>query len=176
MGAVKRVLYYFDRSVEIVMFFCVAGFASVAFTQVFFRYALNNSIPWAEELCRYLFVWLVFLGAGLGVVNRSHIAVDAIPNLIPKRFKKYYQVMIDVAVLVVSVLLLRYGYTLAMLNFEQSSPALQIPIGYVYFGIIVGAVIMIVNSLRVIVAGLWGVSATTERPSAAMSEQSGEAQ
>ena len=158
----RKAFYYFDRSIEILMFFCVVGFASVAFTQVFFRYVLNNSIPWAEELCRYLFVWLVFMGAGLGLVKRAHIAVDVIPNMIPNRFRKYYQMLLDVAVLVVSIFLLRYGYTLAMANFNQSSPAMQIPIGYVYFGIVTGALIMIINSVRMIVCSLLGISPAIE--------------
>src|SRR5574342_985894 len=43
---------------------------------VFFRYVLNNALPWAEEADRYLFIWLSFVGASITMRHKAHIAVD----------------------------------------------------------------------------------------------------
>jgi len=44
--------------------------------QVFARYVLNNTPPWSEELCRYLFVWASFLGACVATERAAHLGVD----------------------------------------------------------------------------------------------------
>jgi len=43
---------------------------------VFYRYVLNNALPWAEEADRYLFIWLSFVGASITMRHKAHIAVD----------------------------------------------------------------------------------------------------
>jgi len=48
----------------------------VVLLQVVSRYLLDNSLTWTEELSRYLFAWIIFLGAALGLRDQSHIKVD----------------------------------------------------------------------------------------------------
>jgi len=58
----------------------------VVFIQVFFRYILNNPLPWPEEISRILIVWLAFLGAYLALKENRHIGFTMLikklsPNL-----------------------------------------------------------------------------------------------
>ena len=144
----KTILRVFDRVILSFIFFCVFGFVLFAFLQVLSRFVFNFSIAWTEEICRYLFVWMVFLGAGVGVLHRKHIAVDIVPNLIPEGLRKYYNVFLDLLVIVFCVLLIRYGIVFAERAMHQRSPAMQIPLGYVYYGIIIGGLVMLINGFR----------------------------
>lgn len=144
----KIILRIFDRAILSVVFLCIFGFVVFAFLQVLSRFAFNFSIAWTEEVCRYLFVWMVFLGAGVGVLQRKHIAVDIVPNLLPKGARRYYDVFLDLLIIVFCYLLIRYGAVFASKAMQQRSPAMQIPLGYVYYGIIAGGVVMIVNAVR----------------------------
>ncbi len=163
----------FDRALQTLLFLCIAGFVIIAFSQVVARFGLNHSIPWAEEACRYLFVWMVFVGSGMGILHRRHIMIDIVPNLIPKEGRKYYNAVIDLLLIAFTILLIRYGYAFAMRGMSQRSPAMQIPLGYIYSGIVLGAVIMFVNTIRVLCADLFAapvVSAPEPAPTLEMTQ------
>ena len=153
----KLVFRVFDRTVQILMFLCIAGFVAAAFAQVVCRFGLNDSLTWSEEFCRYLFVWMVFLGAGIGILHRRHVTIDIVPNLIPEKGKKIYGFAIDLLIAVFSVMLMYYGYRFAEKGMRQNSPAMQIPLGYVYSGVVLGGAVMLINTLRVMAADLFAV-------------------
>ncbi len=171
--ALALVLKVFDKAIYTIIFLCIAGFVTLAFLQVFCRFILNDSLTWSEELCRYLFVWMVFLGAGVGILHKRHIIIDIVPNLIPGSARKYYDVAINVLILAFTVLLMRYGLVFAQRGMRQNSPAMQIPLGYVYGGIILGGAVMFINTVRVTLAGfLEGVKPEPEpEPQLEMSQE-----
>lgn len=170
----KTALRIFDRLVYTVIFLCIAGFVTLSFTQVFFRFVLNNSITWSEEMCRYLFVWMVFLGSGIGLLHRRHITIDIVPNLIPQNAKRFYNALIDLIVIAFTVCLIRYGIVFAQRGMTQNSPAMQIPLGYVYSGIVIGGAVMLVNALRSMLADLFALPVEAEPEPAPEPEMSQE--
>ena len=69
-------------------YFCVGSLAVmsvVIFWQVVCRYVLKSSLPWSEELSRYLLVWTSFIGGAYGVRLGAHIGVEAFTLLLPKK-------------------------------------------------------------------------------------------
>lgn len=62
----------------------VALIVSVS-SNVIGRALFNNSVPWADELARMLFIWLVFIGAAAAFARYEHIAVDALVRRLPVR-------------------------------------------------------------------------------------------
>lgn len=158
----KTMFRVFDRAVQTALFLCIAGFVVICFAQVICRVGLNNSIVWAEEACRYLFVWMVFLGAGIGLLHRRHITIDIVPNLIPKSARKYYNALIDLLILAFAAAIVYYGWLFAARGMRQVSTAMQIPLGYVYSGVVIGGIIMIINNLRIMLAELFAVPVEPE--------------
>lgn len=74
-----KVLRFLDENIEKIL--CVVLLAAMSIlivVQVFFRYALNNSLSWTEELSRYMFIWLIYIGISYGVKMDKHICVDAV--------------------------------------------------------------------------------------------------
>ena len=61
----------------------------VVTAQVVWRYAFNNSLVWTEELSRYLFVWMTFVGAALAVKESSHIRVSLLVDCLPARVRRW---------------------------------------------------------------------------------------
>ena len=160
----KTFFRWFDRSIYALMFLCIAGFVVISFLQVIFRFVLNDSLYWSEEISRYLFVWMVFLGSGVALLHRRHITIDLIPNLIPKKGRKIYNLCIDALVIAFAGFIVFYGYRFAVRGMRQGSPAVQIPLGYIYYGIVVGGVIMIINCLRAALADLLAVPVAEPEP------------
>lgn len=138
----------FDLFVDALMIICSVGFVALAFAQVICRFVLNSSLTWSEEACRYLFVEMVFLGAGVCILEKKHASVDIIVNAVPAGARKYYQAVLDLVVVATGVLLTVFGYKFAVGAAGQTSPALKIPFPYIYSGIVLGGLVFTVDALR----------------------------
>lgn len=81
-----NVLKKIDKSIEWVQLVmcCIIMFAIMwlTFAMVFWRYALNNSIVWAEEILRYIMIWGVLVGAGLTTREDQHVSMDILQGRI----------------------------------------------------------------------------------------------
>lgn len=106
----------------------------------------GSSIRWAEELCRYVFVWCGGLGISYATKTETHLRLDVIPNLFPK-LKKPYEIIADVALLVFACYMLKPGITVLSLLLEtgQTSAAMKIPMAYVYFAVLLGCILTVVR-------------------------------
>lgn len=64
----------------------------IMFAQVLFRYVFNNSLAWSEELIRFVFVWLTFIGGAILIRDNAHIAVEFFVERLPARFFGYLKI------------------------------------------------------------------------------------
>lgn len=119
---------------DIILAILLGTIVAVMFFQVFFRYILNNSLSWSEEVVRFLFIWLTFLGAALNIRDKWHISVDFFVNILPKKWR-------EAMVLFNSILLLLFLFFLAIGGFiwvyfseGASSSALGLPLHLTLYG------------------------------------------
>lgn len=106
----------------------------VVFAQVVCRLTAG-SLPWSEELARYCFIWMVCIGTSYAVKCDKLTKVDLIVNLLGDKQKRVVSAMVNLLVVVFSAVVVYYGMAAVakMLAFGQTSPALKIPKGYIYF-------------------------------------------
>ncbi|GHV53892.1 TRAP transporter small permease protein [Deltaproteobacteria bacterium] len=122
-----------------------------SFLQVFTRYVLNSSLFWTEECARFAFIWATMFGAAVGVKSKSHAAVDFLVSRLRGKARNINLLSVDIMILIMGVLLIYAGCEMLTLVHKQLSPALRIPMSYVYGGIPVGAVGIVVHALTNIV-------------------------
>ena len=118
------------------------------FAAVFYRYILNDSIIWAEELGRYLFVWLTFLGSALALKDGMHIGLDLLISSLPPKLKTFTEILIICLTGVFLVFIIRASVEVVEVTMRQRSSALEIPMGLVYLAIPVGSSLMLLSSCR----------------------------
>jgi TRAP-type C4-dicarboxylate transport system permease small subunit len=128
--------------VEVIVGLQVAVLSVVVLLQVFFRYVLNFPLAWSEELSRFLLVWVVLLGAAIGIKRKSHFSIDIVFKKFPQKVQKNLQFAIDVFlfILIFDVMVLN-GVYLANLTFRQISPALHLRMSYVYSAVLAGGIL-----------------------------------
>ncbi len=112
------------------------------FLQVIFRY-FYHPLFWSEELSRYCFVWIVFVGAAITLKHGSHIGVDYFVKYLPSRFKTVLALLINCGIAVFLILVIFQSILVVMVNMTQHSPAMRIPMGLVYLAIPVGFTMML---------------------------------
>lgn len=124
--------------------------AIATFVQVIFRYVLEFSLPWADELARYCLVWLVFVGMVVALVRGQHVTVDILLDRYRGRFKRIALTFIDLAVAALFLTLLYGGVLLMQLTVGQTTSGMGMPKYVVYAALPVGAVLMLIElALRI---------------------------
>ena len=132
----------FRGEVSAVIFLMVAVIA-VASGQVFGRYVLDYAPSWFEELARYLFVWVVFIGAPIGIRERSHMAIMVVVDHLPLAWRKVCSLLIYAVAGVFLLILTWQGISIMIHTGSQVSPTLEISMAWVYAAVPVGSVLML---------------------------------
>jgi TRAP-type C4-dicarboxylate transport system permease small subunit len=121
------------------MFLMVA----VITAQVISRYVFGSPFTWSEELGRYTFVWMSFLGMAVGMKYGSHIALDILEKKLTGVSQKSLVLFNNLLLTVFGVLLTYSGYMLVQVGSRQTSPSLGIPMQFVYMVIPISGVILL---------------------------------
>ncbi|MGB2079961.1 MAG: TRAP transporter small permease [Vibrio sp.] len=120
--------------------------------QVFSRYVLNDPSSFTDELSRYTMIWLGLLGASYLFGKRGHLAITLLADSLPPKANRILQCLINLLVLsFVNLAMLKGGLALIGRTMQQFSPALHIPMAYVYFILPISAVVITIYILLNIV-------------------------
>ncbi|WP_296972116.1 TRAP transporter small permease [Tepidanaerobacter sp. EBM-38] len=141
MITLKNALSWLDENLE--MSICVVLMSVMTvliFVQVIMRYVFSNSLSWSEELARYVFIWLIYLGISYGAKIRKHIKIDAAMKLFPASIRPYVTIVGDICffLFAVYITITGYKYVGMQATFNKVSPALHIPYKYVFAAPMVG--------------------------------------
>ena len=121
----------------------------LTFGQVILRFVFNNPQAWAEEVLRYFFVWIIFIGSAIAVARRTHIRVTEIEDRLGERGKrlcKWLRVTID-AICFASLLVA--GIMLSRRNIDKEFFTLVgVPLVLVYAAVPVGAALSLFYLFR----------------------------
>lgn len=146
----KKNLSWLDQHLEEVIIIILLGLMVIIMgIQVFMRYVLAKSLPWPEELTRYLFIWFVFLGISYGIRYNIHIKVDIIETVFPK-VKPFLIVIQDLLFLTFCIMMIRpsiNGVNM-MIRTGQTSPAMNLPMCFVYLSLLMGFCLAIIRLVQ----------------------------
>jgi len=121
-----------DRMVDIAAIAAFSSMFACVLAQVGFRYFLNDPLTWSDELARYLFVWVSFLGWIIAARRRSHLAIDMLATRLSARGAAACRIIGAFAALAFAALLGWQGWRLMLRNLDVDTTALAIPMGIVY--------------------------------------------
>lgn len=123
----------------------MAGMVILVFANVVGRYVFSAAIGWSEEVSRFLFIWMVLLGAVLAFARREHVGLDLLVQILPGRWKRLVVVAADLVVVAALAFLTRGGVEMTADSLESGwvSSAVPIPYGYVYLVVPLGAGLML---------------------------------
>lgn len=94
--------------------------------QVFTRYALGRPIAWVEESATYAFIWMVFVGASVGLKRGRHIVIETFGSLLPQRGAAALRVLVWLLILGTLAVLVVQG--VKVMEVEGRSHTISLPI------------------------------------------------
>lgn len=135
----EKIKTFTNNMSKIVKYIVVIVFALLIFTtfaEVIMRYLFKKPIAWADEMSRYLFVYLSYLGTVLAATKKNgHVNVDAIINLLPKKLKKPITILGQIVSLVIVAVITYYCLVGIRPLSRQLSAGMQIPMMIPYAAI-----------------------------------------
>lgn len=126
----------------------LAVMAGAVFLQVVLRFLGRTGIDGLEEVPRYLFVWLVMIGGAAAMWRNEHTILDYFLNLLRPRVRALIIVFTNAVSIILFAYLIKLSFTLVPNAQLQTSPGLQLPLGYVFAAIPIGSALIILPMLR----------------------------
>jgi len=123
----------------------------LVFGNVVLRYAFNSSIIVSEEVSRWLFVWITFLGAIIALREHAHLGTDALVSRLSPRGKKVCLVLGHLVMLYVCWLVFQGSLEQTRINADVLAPSTQLPMAIVY----AAGVVFAVSAAGMLLLDLW---------------------
>jgi TRAP-type transport system small permease protein len=120
------------RLLTILMVAALALMVVLVFTNVVLRYVFNSGITLSEELSRWLFVWLTFMGAIVAMHEGAHLGTDMFVSRLSVRGKKACLVLGHVLMLYICWMLFRGSWDLVKGNWDSTSAVMEVSQAYFY--------------------------------------------
>ena len=148
-GMIDLVLDFLETKAVAVLFGLVV---IIVFVQVVYR-EIGASLPWSEEMARYLNTWTIFFGASRCVKLTKHLNVDILPLLLKGKAKVIHAVILELICLAFFVYVAYFGVVMLgeFVEFPQYSAALRVNMAYCYAAPVVGMIMMAIRTIEKIV-------------------------
>jgi TRAP-type C4-dicarboxylate transport system permease small subunit len=127
-----------------------AGIVLINLGNVFSRYVIHMSWSFSEEIMIMLFVYITVLGISQAFKKGSHMAFTVLTDFLPKKTKKIFIIVINLAIIFMMLLLLKNGIKMVVneIIFKQTTPALGLPAWVQSGAIPLGAIMVIIRVIQ----------------------------
>lgn len=150
----KKASVFVNTFLNVVMAVSLAVMAILVFGNVVLRYFFHSGITWSEEMARFLFIWMTFLGAIGALKDNNHLGVDIIVKRLSPALKKVVYLASNALLLYVLWLVLDGSWKMTVLNMNSPAPATGLPLSFVYgIGIVMSigmSIILLYNIYQVL--------------------------
>jgi TRAP-type C4-dicarboxylate transport system permease small subunit len=136
----------FFKLLELLVVLALVAMVFMVFGNVVLRYGFNSGILMSEEMSRYLFIWLTYIGAMIAMRERGHLGVDTLVKHLPRAGKKACLFISESLMLFVNVLFIVGTWKMHDLQATSYSPVAGLSMIWIYgMGYVVGVVMGLFN-------------------------------
>lgn len=169
----QKLIDRYCKVLTVLMAAALALMVVLVFTNVVLRYAFNSGITVSEELSRWLFVWVTFMGAIVAMHEGAHLGTDMLVSRLSVRGKKFCLVLGHLLMLFICWLLFKGSLEQVKVNWDSTSAAMEVSQGFFYasgmFCAASGAVILLNHLWRLLTnqlseSELIGIRESEEEP------------
>lgn len=146
----RRAVDLFFKALEVLIVVCMVAMVVMVFGNVVMRYAFNSGILISEEMSRYCFIWLTYIGAMVAMRDKGHLGVDTLVRRLPIGGKKFCLFLSECLMLLCNGLFFLGTWKMHELQVTNVSPVVGISMIWIYGIGYVVAVVMAVINLRML--------------------------
>ncbi len=145
---IKSILDKAQLLIDFISSVCIALAVSILFYSVVMRYVFHSPPAWAQEVTRYMFVWLIMLAGASVTRDESHLNINVFLDMMPDKMRLAVLVFLRLLMLAFCGVLVHQTIKIYPRVAEAMSPILPISMGWLYLSIAVGGILMAVFLLE----------------------------
>lgn len=138
----RSLAHLINKALEILCISILALMSILVFLNVVLRYGFNSGISITEEISRYLFIWLAFLGAVLAFNENQHVSVTVLVNKLPPFGQAILKFITDMMMLICCYLIIAGSWIQFQLNLNNFAPISGLPQGLTYFASVIAGILV----------------------------------
>jgi TRAP-type C4-dicarboxylate transport system permease small subunit len=128
----QKALMITEKALDFLMAFLLTLMGIFIFGNIVLRYVFNSGITWAEELSRYMFVWLVFLGTVGAMKDNNHLGFTALVQKMPPTLKKITYICSNILVVICLWIVFDGSMKMTKMTLTTFSPTVGMPVATMY--------------------------------------------
>ena len=142
-AVLHKLCLYIQKIINVVMILMMAVMTVVMFSQIVMRVVVGNALVWAEELLRFMFIWLTFLGLPVAIYHNDLTRFDLLQEKLSGTARKVLESLIYILIAVVLFFTAQGSFTLVSRQMAQTATSLPLKMGVIYAVIPFGAIVRI---------------------------------
>lgn len=147
----KKIDWILSKIENAVMLISILTMLVVLFAQIIMRYFFNTPLIWSEEVARYLFVYLTFIGISFGIRHGTHIRMEFFINKLPEHAKQILDIITTFFSAAMFIYLAPQCKQFLESQIYVHATATKIPMHIVFMALPIG---LIMAAIRLIIKGL----------------------
>lgn len=172
LHALNTFLGRLGRNITVV---AMALMVAVILIQVFFRYALNNALPWPDEAARFFMLWMTGLGAPIAYRRGGFVAIDMLEEAIPRKAAEILNLILLLIGLSVLAMAVRLGLDHVSSGWLFNSSSLRLPLqliglesvrlklAWMYMAVLVGVILLLIVNIELILRQIVKIMGAEDR-------------
>lgn len=141
----QKVINLFYRILETILVALLAGMAIMVFINVVMRYTMNSGINVSEELARYFFVWITFIGAVVTFRENSHMGIETLVMFLSRRMRIVCMILSNIIILLCSAIFFWGTWKQSGINASMHAPVTGLSMIWVYgIGMFTGGIMFLI--------------------------------
>lgn len=144
MNSLKSILDPVEKVLAATCVLALAMMLGLGVLTVLFRFVIQSSLAFPDEMIRYLFVWVIALGSAIGLRRNIHAAIGIVVKSFPDPLKRASLLFASTCVIVFLAIVANMGWHATLSATTQISPAMEISMAWLFAAVPTGAVFGIV--------------------------------
>ena len=145
--AFKRFMKVVDKAEDICLVVMFALMVIFIFLQIIMRFVVGHSLVWSEELGKFIFVWLSWLGISIGERRNEHIKITLVTDRLSPKWQKVFEIVAYLILLGILAVIIYYAIILVAFQWKVKYAGIKISTSWGYLSLVLGCGFM---ALRVI--------------------------
>lgn len=136
----QKAIDLFYKFLELLLIVLLAGMAVMVFANVILRYAFNSGLTVSDEMSRYFFVWLTFIGAVVTFREYGHLGVETLVALLGRSGRIVCMILTNIIIILCSAIFFWGTWIQLPINASMAAPVTGLSMAWVYgIGFFTGA-------------------------------------
>lgn len=163
---IDKALEVVFKIMRVLLVTILVSMVGILVVHIFFRYVLNNSLTWSEELLKIMLVWFGMLSVAVLAARREHVAIVVFKSRMPQKVQDFLTKLTQLIIVGICILLVVVGVQYCMKAGFRLTPALRIPYTWAYAAIPVSFLPVMLFEVRNFIADFTGAEkyACIEKP------------